>query len=361
MADKIPVKAKFSGLDVVALQEFEPTDTIALALVSGFAAGVTTELGNNSITALGDVDTTGVAIGQVLTYSGSPAAWIPTTPSSGVTDHTLLTNIGTNTHAQIDTHISDATIHFTQASISITESQISDLQAYLLNITNEPINDLSDVDTTGVALGYVLTYAGSPPSWIAAPAGSSSSDELVKISANDTTAGYLDAKITAGNGITLTENNDGANEDLGVAADVYITTIDSNDIPVFVDSTRTNKILSSSLFPWQYSGNRLAALSWLQIDEAKDALNGHLALFDGTIVGLAAQFKDGQGRNIVLYINGTSQGNIVTLPNLTEANVIDTSLNIDITAGDKLQLRADNVVLANTGRGSILLYVRWRS
>jgi len=50
----------------------------------------------------------------------------------GVTNHTALSNIGTNTHAQIDTHIADATKHFTQAAISITESQVSDLQAYLL-------------------------------------------------------------------------------------------------------------------------------------------------------------------------------------------------------------------------------------
>lgn len=44
-------------------------------------------------------------------------------------------------------------------------------------------------------------------------------DEKAKVSANDTTAGYLNGKLTAENGILFTENNNGANENLGIRVD----------------------------------------------------------------------------------------------------------------------------------------------
>lgn len=43
-------------------------------------------------------------------------------------------------------------------------------------------------------------------------------DEKAKVSANDTTDGFLNGKIVAGAGIALTENNDGGNETLSIAA-----------------------------------------------------------------------------------------------------------------------------------------------
>lgn len=43
---------------------------------------------------------------------------------------------------------------------------------------------------------------------------------LALVSANDTSAGYLNGKLSAGDGIDFTENNDGGNEDLEIAADV---------------------------------------------------------------------------------------------------------------------------------------------
>jgi hypothetical protein len=43
-------------------------------------------------------------------------------------------------------------------------------------------------------------------------------DEKAKVSANDTTAGYLNGKLVAGTNVTFTENNDGGNETLTIAA-----------------------------------------------------------------------------------------------------------------------------------------------
>ena len=151
---------------------------------------------------IGDVTLTSPASGAVLTYNGS--AWIDSLPVTVITDHTALSNIGTNTHAQIDTaitelnahfatgsptnshdeidsHIADSTVHFTQAAISITKSQISDFTesdyatgsegdlatSALQDITAESIGDLSDVDLTGLPApinGQVLTYDGT--NWV---------------------------------------------------------------------------------------------------------------------------------------------------------------------------------------------------
>lgn len=43
-------------------------------------------------------------------------------------------------------------------------------------------------------------------------------DQVAKVSANDTTAGFLNGKLVAGSGITFTEDNDGGNETLTIAA-----------------------------------------------------------------------------------------------------------------------------------------------
>lgn len=94
---------------------------------------------DNKLDNLQNVDLSAPATGQVLTYNGT--IWYNATPSSGVTDHTLLSNIGTNTHAQIDTFIG-------------SKSQANGLA---------PLNSSSKIDTTYLPDSIVgaLEYKGT--------------------------------------------------------------------------------------------------------------------------------------------------------------------------------------------------------
>ena len=80
-----------------------------------------------------------------------------------------------------------------------------------------PPAGFDDVDLSGIAGGQGLAYNASTkrfePQTFAG-----GSDELAKVSANDTTAGYLNGKLVAGAGINLNEQNDGGNETLEIEA-----------------------------------------------------------------------------------------------------------------------------------------------
>jgi len=87
----------------------------------------------------------------------------------GTYDHTSLTTIGTNTHPQIDTHIADTTIHFTEGSIDHTQIQNigtnthDQIDAHLAHNTGHPNQVVSSsepadstLDTNEGAFWYEL-------------------------------------------------------------------------------------------------------------------------------------------------------------------------------------------------------------
>jgi len=79
--------------------------------------------------------------------------------------------------------------------------------------SSDPTSSLDEGDLFYNTTSNVMKfYNGS--AWVAI---SADTDSLVKVSSNDTTAGYLNGKLVAGSNITFTEGSDGGNETLTIA------------------------------------------------------------------------------------------------------------------------------------------------
>jgi hypothetical protein len=101
----------------------------------------------------------------------------------------------------------------TQASNASTSASTASTQA--TNAASSATAAASSASAASTSATNAATSATAAASSAAAAASGASS---VKVSANDTTAGLLLAKLTAGSNITLTETNDGGNETVTIAA-----------------------------------------------------------------------------------------------------------------------------------------------
>ncbi|MEE8575788.1 MAG: hypothetical protein V3T31_00905 [candidate division Zixibacteria bacterium] len=138
------------------------------------------DITGENLGSMADVTLTAIATGELLKWNGS--AWINNTLAEA--------GIAAASH----THV---------------EADITDLQAYLLNITAENFTDLSDVDTTGVAMGNRLEWDGSNWTAVAAGGGSVEIDNQyvgIDSNANTTSSSFVDVPtltLTTSNTITL--------------------------------------------------------------------------------------------------------------------------------------------------------------
>ena len=78
---------------------------------------------------------------------------------------------------------------------------------------------LDDVTITSLADNEILQYDSAADKW-KNEALAAGFDEKIKVSATDTTAGYLETKLLSGTGISLTKGSGGGNETLTVASTV---------------------------------------------------------------------------------------------------------------------------------------------
>ncbi len=138
MANEIRLKRSLGSIAPASLAEGEvayvygndtmyigaPGNTIVVIAGAGAFAKLASPTFTGKVTTP-DIKITGgtPGVGKVLTSDADgDATW--ETPTSGVTDHTLLSNIGTNSHAQIDSHIaSNANPHgTTKAQVGLSDA-----------------------------------------------------------------------------------------------------------------------------------------------------------------------------------------------------------------------------------------------
>lgn len=140
---------------VEVAQDIDGFDTAADNTFYGKVGGVTgfftVPSGAQAINDLTDVDTTGITIGQVLQYDGSGFVPLTITDQVGATILNELGDVDTSTTAPTngDALVFDGT-NFVPQAVSGGGASV--------------ISDLTDVDTTGVALNNVLKYDGT--NWV---------------------------------------------------------------------------------------------------------------------------------------------------------------------------------------------------
>ena len=151
---------------------------------------------------------------QPLTTNANSAKYdLIVDAASATTQATNAASSATAAASSATAAASSASTASTQASNASTSASTASTQA--TNAASSATAAASSASAASTSATNAATSATAAASSAAAAASGASS---VKVSANDTTAGLLLAKLTAGSNITLTETNDGGNETVTIAA-----------------------------------------------------------------------------------------------------------------------------------------------
>ena len=143
-----------------------------------------------------------------------------------------------------------------------------------------------------------------------------------------------------------------------------LTTIGGQEVLTCTDSTRASKILSVETTAVTWSENVVGSNDWLDVGFANDADIGYIIPLNATIVKMTGHTADNRGnaRDIDLYIDdvlSTSSIVVFTGSPTGQEEDSDVTLNIDVTAGEKLQLRGD-AAAGNIDDVVVTLWLKWR-
>lgn len=184
-------------------------------------------------------------------------------------------------------------------------------------------------------------------------------DEGVSLSTAVTKFNFVGSGVTAtepvGDEITVTVPGTGIT---GLA----LTIINGQPMLTVEDSTRSDKILSVGEQEITWAENKLKDQDWIEIGKAGDAETGYIADFDGTIVyGTAHCENTGiNSKNIRIYIDGVDTALLGNLSGGANAEINNTTLDVDFSQGQKIRLRAVNGGGGDIQDTVIKLTVKWR-
>ena len=181
-----------------------------VSTVAGVASNVTTVAGiSGDVTSVANISSDIQAVEDIASNVTSVAGI-----ASNVTS---VANIASDVTSVAGNTSNVSTVATNIANVNTTASNITNVNTFANQYrigSSDPSSSLDEGDlfynTTSNELKY---YNGS--AWVAIVA---DTDVKVKVSANDTTPGFLNGKLVAGSNISFTEGSDGGNETLTIAA-----------------------------------------------------------------------------------------------------------------------------------------------
>jgi hypothetical protein len=145
---------------------------------------------------------------------------------------------------------------------------------------------------------------------------------------------------------------------------VWIATIGSYDHPVYTDTTKSSKTLTVATHNFWWSLSSVSEDDWFSIGNAQFATSGHIIPYNATIVGATYhchETGDGDTMQLNLYVNATQTATLFTTGSTkVEESGTNNTLNINVSAGDKLRIRGGESS-ESLSATVVTVFVKWRS
>ena len=169
-------------------------------------------------------------------------------------------------------------------------------------------------DTITIPAGATITNNGTANGF------GSADTEKVKVSSNDTTAGFLNGKLVAGTNISLTEGSDGGNETLTVASTAAGTTLSGSTNNTIPTVTGANALAGEANLT--FDGSTLGVAGDMTVTKAGDNLkadfsNGVNANFRILTAGTVSQIGPSTASDIVFLSSNAERMRMLAAGGLT--------------------------------------------